>query len=114
MSDVTRILSKDIDYCEECPHYNGFSVDCVAHATCSNGDRKEYNLPWDGKEGTELMLYHEPPDDCPLPKKNTETFEEYWQGQDAPIYHNDIAEQATRMLWDALHPEPEEESKDGS
>lgn len=59
---VTRIIKQEINLCNDCPHCQAYSMDCVASAYCAKSNR---NLPADGKDGTEIMVM-EIPDWCEL------------------------------------------------
>ena len=61
----TRIVSQEINCCNDCLYVTAFSVNCVAHVSCGKSTEKH---PSDGKDGT-AIIHIEIPDFCPLPIK---------------------------------------------
>lgn len=61
-----RILTINIEECSDCPHSSIFSVDGIRTARC---DKMSKPLKGDGEE-TVPYQWFEPPEWCPLPKKD--------------------------------------------
>jgi hypothetical protein len=65
VEDKIKVLHMEVSMCNDCPHCDAHSEDCVAHAYCTKVCR---HLPANGKEGTEIMAMNFP-EWCPLPDK---------------------------------------------